>query len=150
MIMKKFNRWIIALTMSLLMLLALAGTALAGGRHFSTTLTGAEEVPGPGDPDGSGTVTLTLNPGAGEVCFEIMVSNITLPAIGAHIHEGPAGVAGPVDVTLTPPDASGMSSGCVSVDREEIMEIIQEPEEYYVNVHTTDFPDGAIRGQLSK
>jgi hypothetical protein len=84
------------------------------------------------------------------VCFEIVVFDITLPAIGAHIHEGPVGVAGPVDVALTPPDASGRSSGCVSLDHEEVSEIIQEAEEYYVNVHTVDFPDGAIRGQLSK
>ena len=148
--MKKFNRWMVALAMSLLMLVVLVSTALAAGRPFSTTMTGAEEVPGPGDPDGSGTVTLHLNPGAGEVCFEIVVANLTLPAIGAHIHEAPAGVAGPIDIGLTPPDASGRSSGCVSADREKILEIIQEPEAYYVNVHTTDFPAGAIRGQLSK
>ena len=147
--MKLLSRFIV-IPLVVLALAALAGTAAAGGRPFSATLTGAAEVPGPGDPDGSGSVTLTLNPGAGEVCFEIVVSNITLPAMGAHIHEGPVGVAGPVDVALTPPDASGMSSGCVSVDREEIMEIIQHPEEYYVNVHTTDFPAGALRGQLSK
>lgn len=39
-----------------------------GGRRLSTTLTGAAEVPGPGDPDGSGTATLRLNPGQEEIC----------------------------------------------------------------------------------
>jgi hypothetical protein len=132
-----------------LALLAMCGFVGAGGRPFSTTLTGAAEVP-PGDPDGSGTARLTLNPGQGEVCFDITVSNITLPATGAHIHEAPAGVAGPIVIPLAAPDATGHSSGCVSADREEIMEIIQHPEDYYVNVHNADFPAGAVRGQLSK
>ncbi len=130
--------------------LALVAYGDDGGRRFSTTLSGANEVPGPGDTDGTGTAVLQLNPGQEQVCFQILVSNITLPATGAHIHEAVAGVAGPIVVPLTPPDASGFSSGCVSADREEIMEIIQEPEEYYVNVHNSDFPAGAIRGQLSK
>jgi hypothetical protein len=147
--MKQYKRFI-TIGLVLLALAVSASTAAAGGRPFSTTLTGATEVPGPGDPDGAGWVNLALNPGAGEVCFEIVVSNITLPAIGAHIHAGPAGVAGPVEVALTPPDASGRSSGCVSVDREEILEIIHEPAAYYVNVHTSDYPNGALRGQLSK
>src|SRR5919106_6422267 len=47
-----------------------------GGRAFTTTLTGAAEVPGPGDPDGSGTAELTLNPGLGEVCFVLEVTGI--------------------------------------------------------------------------
>ena len=141
------------LYMILIMIAVLALASLAAddsGRQFTTTLTGAAEVPGPGDPDGSGTATITLNPGQERVCWEINVSGITLPAAAAHIHEGPVGVAGPVDVTLSPPDASGSSEGCTSVDREEIMEIIQHPEEYYVNVHNAVFPAGALRGQLSK
>ena len=142
-----------------LALLALNGPAAAeripgsdhGGRPLSTTLTGAEEAPGPGDPDGTGSANLTLNQGQGEICFEISVENITLPATAAHIHEAPAGEPGPVVVTLSPPDESGTSSGCVSdVDRELIRDIRQHPEEYYVNVHNADFPDGAVRGQLSR
>jgi hypothetical protein len=127
-----------------------AGTATAhGGRPLSTTLTGAAEVPGPGDPDGSGTAHLTLNQGQGEVCFELTVSNIA-PATAAHIHVGPVGVAGPVVVPLVPP-TSGSSSGCVTgVDRDLIKAIRQHPENYYVNVHNAPFPAGALRGQLSK
>lgn len=129
--------------------LALASIAADGGRKFTTDLTGAAEVPGPGDPDGSGTASITLNPGQGEVCFELTVSDIAA-ATAAHIHVGPVGVAGPVVVGLAPP-TSGSSSGCVSgVDRDLIKNILQHPEEYYVNVHNAEFPPGALRGQLSK
>jgi hypothetical protein len=136
----------------LLTVLALTSVAADGGRRFTTTLTGAAEVPGPGDPDGSGTATIWLNHGQGRVCFEITVSDITLPATGAHIHVGTADVAGPVVVGLTPPDESGSSSGCVEgVSRELINNIIQNPEQYYVNVHTLPlYAAGAVRGQLSK
>jgi hypothetical protein len=122
-----------------------------GGRKFTLILTGAEEAPGPGDPDGIGFATLRLNPGTGQVCFDIRVENITLPATGAHIHEAPAGSPGPIVVPLTAPDESGSSSGCVEADREQILEIIREPEDYYLNVHTLpDFGPGAVRAQLSK
>ncbi|HEX6270138.1 MAG TPA: CHRD domain-containing protein [Anaerolineales bacterium] len=138
--------------MIVLALLALTSIAADGGRPFTTTLTGAAELPGPGDPDGSGTATVWLNHGQGRVCFEITVSGIApLPASGAHIHVGTADTFGGVVVPLTPfPDASGSSSGCVSADRDLIKAIIQNPEGYYVNVHTTEFPAGAVRGQLSK
>jgi hypothetical protein len=134
-----------------LMIVAAGGLVLAQGRPFATNLTGAAEVPTPGDPDGSGVADLTLNHGQAEVCFTLNVSGITLPATAAHIHQAPAGVPGPVVVPLVPPDATGVSTGCVSpVDGDLIKAIIQHPEEYYVNVHNADFPAGALRGQLSK
>src|SRR5262245_22632481 len=146
--MKKLNiLWIVTIAIAVL---ALASIAADGGRKFTTTLIGAAERPGPGDPDGAGTATVTLNYGQGTVCWEINVSGITLPATAAHIHEAPVTDPGPVVVPLSGPDASGSSSGCNIVDREEIKEIIQHPEEYYVNVHNADFPAGALRGQLSK
>jgi hypothetical protein len=123
---------------------------LHGGRVLSATLTGTAEAPGPGDTDGSGTALVVINPGQGELCFMISVSGITLPASAAHIHEAPVGVPGPVVVPLAPPGADGTVRDCVDVDRDELLEIMLEPEEYYVNVHTTDFPAGAVRGQLSK
>ena len=122
-----------------------------GGTVLTATLTGEQEVPGPGDPDGTGFARITLNQGLGEVCWTITASDITLPATAAHIHEGEAGVAGGIVVTLSPPDETGTSSGCTTgVDRALIKDIRQNPSAYYVNVHTTDYPAGAIRGQLSK
>jgi hypothetical protein len=134
----------------LALVIGLTSISANGGSPLSTDLTGAAEVPGPGDPDGSGKADITLNQGLGQVCFEITVSDITLPATGAHIHVGTADVAGPIVVPLTPPDASGSSSGCVeNVDKDLIKAIRKDPSGYYVNVHTTDFPGGAVRGQLS-
>jgi hypothetical protein len=125
-----------------------AVTADNGGAKFSATLTGVAEVPGPGDPDGTGSAALRANPGQGEICYTLTVQGIA-PATFAHIHVGPAGVRGPVVVTLVPP-TSGSSSACASVSRELALAILQSPERYYVNVHNVAFPDGAVRGQLTK
>ena len=124
---------------------------LTGGRPFEVMLTGAAERPGPGDPDGSGTAMITLNQGQGTIRFDITVSNITLPAVGAHIHFGNENEPGPVVVPLIAPDATGHSSGEVNVDPELIKAIRQHPENYYINVHTLPlYAAGAVRGQLSK
>jgi hypothetical protein len=131
-------------------LVAAPAMAADGGKKLYTTLSGAEEVPGPGDPDGSGTASVRVNIGQKQVCVDLMVSNIA-PAIGAHIHEAPAGMAGDVVVPLDEPDPlTGMSSGCYDVTRELAKDIARNPENYYVNVHTADFRPGAVRGQLSK
>ncbi len=110
---------------------------------------GAEEVPNPGDPDGMGTATVTLDTGSGQASFTIDVSNITLPAAAAHIHEGARGVAGDVVVPLTAPDANGTANGSAAVDAALMQRMMDNPAGFYVNVHTTDFPGGAVRGQLA-
>lgn len=142
------------LALLLVSLFVVAGTTMAapnhGGRPLSATLLGANEAPGPGDPDGTGNAEFRLNPGQGEICYDITVADIALPATGAHIHRGAAGVAGPVVVPLTPPDASGHSSGCASVDRELVLDILHNPSNFYANIHTSTYPAGAIRDQLNR
>lgn len=129
----------------------IAGAAVAsdGGRKIQTTLSGAAEVPGPGDTDGSGTAAITVNPGQSKVCYKLSVANIAVATM-AHIHEGGRTVAGPVKVTLGKPNASGTSSGCVTVARSLALDILKRPADYYVNVHNAQFPGGAVRGQLAK
>ena len=138
----------------LAMLLTMSGIATAqnqdqGGRPLSASLTGAAEVPGPGDTDGTGSAQITLNQGKGQICFELTVSNIAA-ATAAHIHEGAVGKAGGVVVTLSPPPTNGSSKNCVSATEDLIKKIRQNPENFYVNVHNGEFPNGAVRGQLAK
>lgn len=127
--------------------LALWGTtiATAGGKTLTTNLVGAEERPGPGDPDGSGFISLTLNQGQGEICFELTLSGID-PTTAGHIHKAPAGQAGGVFVTLFQGAAPG--AACVGATKAQIKEIRQNAEMFYVNVHTAAYPGGAVRGQL--
>lgn len=124
---------------------AVANAQDNSGKRFTLALEGEVEVT-PGDPDGTGTATFRINPGQGQLCYSLRVRDIR-PATAAHIHEAPAGQAGPVIVGLQAP-TSGMSSGCVTVSREQALEIIREPENYYVNVHNAEFPAGALRAQF--
>lgn len=124
-----------------------------GGRKFTTSLTGAAEVtaagvPNQGDPDGRGTARITVNPGKSQVCYQLTVSGIE-PATAAHIHRAPATTTGPVVVPLRAP-TTGSSSGCATVSRDLAKAILKNPSAYYVNVHNTPYPNGALRGQLAK
>ena len=114
-------------------------------------LSGAKEVPGPGDPDGRGTARIRLHANAGEVCYRVNWKRIGSPT-AAHIHEGTKDVAGPVVVTLFQGGQSGkrrLARGCIDeVDRALVADIVKRPRHYYVNVHNAEFPGGAIRGQL--
>lgn len=122
------------------------------GRELTAKLTGAEEVPGPGDPDGRGVANVTL--GKGRVCFELAWEGIDAPHM-AHIHRGAKGVAGPVVVAFfmrTRPlsDGISMAAGCADAPAGLLREITKDPGGFYVNIHNPRFPAGAIRGQFDK
>ena len=141
------------LTAALAPLMAASGVAAAdtGGRPLSTDMTGAEEAPGPGDPDATGHIDLTLNQGTGEVCVDASWEDIDGTVFAAHIHVAPAGSPGPVVVPLFAGEFAGTDavSDCVDADRELVKAIRKDPTAYYVNVHSLpDFGPGAIRGQL--
>ena len=115
---------------------------------FNATLTGAAEVPGPGDPDGTGTAVLALDSTANRACVLFNVAAVDLPASGAHIHIGAAGVAGPIVVPFTAPGAP-IAGSCSAATPAIISAVAANPSGHYANVHTPPFPGGAVRGQLS-
>ena len=131
-----------------LALLTFAHLAAATDMHAKATLTGAAEVPGPGDPDGGGAAQVTLNSDKNEVCYDVTVTKID-EATAAHIHEGAMGKDGPVKVGLDTPKG-GATKGCKSADAAVVKDMMANPANYYVNVHSKDFPKGAVRGQLAK
>jgi hypothetical protein len=160
--MRTKNHVVIALTTAVALTLTLAVSSVAaGGRTFNLALSSAEEVPVPTD-EATGTAWLQINPGQREVCFEISWAGVTDAAgaaatvLAAHIHVGPVGEAGPVVVPLfTTPQMSdengdGSTAGCVTSDltARELAQILAHPSAYYVNVHSSANPAGAIRAQL--
>jgi hypothetical protein len=144
------GRVAVVVVMGLVIPLLLAGPAVGAPSRgtLRAMLTGAAEVPGPGDPDGSGTAQVTIDIGHQTLCYRLRVAHIGTPT-AAHIHKAPVGVAGPIVVPLAAP-VDGSSSGCLTVDPHLLQAILARPAEYYVNVHNAEFPAGAVRGQLSK
>ena len=139
---------------------ALAAAGMAWGADkstYTTSLSGAEESPGPGDPDATGSSTVTLSrPSEREICVSISWANVNDGSTGdavtmAHIHEAPAGSPGPIVFTIfmnqTFPN-TGSHTMCGSASPKLINDIRNHPTDFYVNLHSTDFPPGAIRGQL--
>jgi hypothetical protein len=141
--------------------LALASTALIGNgtpdRSGITTyripLSGAAESNiahpwgGTGDPNGFGSVTLAVNPTNKQVCYDFKLSGVATPLM-AHIHQGGPLKNGPPVVTLfTGPGAK--LDGCVTWLHGQLAQIVGDPADFYVDIDTIEYPDGALRGQLS-
>jgi hypothetical protein len=145
---------VIAATTGLALMMPMTAASAAFTTLEAALSGGATEVPDPGDPDGSGGAQVKIDVKKEKLCFTLVVLDITLPAAAAHIHEGAAGVAGDIVVTLKAPEeiantGIGLATGCVrNQARSLLRDIRRNPDQYYVNVHTSDFPGGAVRGQL--
>ena len=140
----------LAVSLGLMATLALAGTALAAETTLTATLAGVTEGENPGDPDGSGTASIVIDPAAGTACWNLTAENIN-PVTQSHIHIGAEGESGDIVVPLDVDGFTGTSEGCIEPmeDAAVLQEILDNPAGDYVNLHTEDFPAGAIRGQLA-
>jgi hypothetical protein len=118
----------------------------AGAQTLIGTMNGASEAPGPGDPDGFGLAGFRFE--GTSVQYSMMVKNIAAPT-ASHIHRGTAGNPGPVVITLASSFPNNAATGTASASAALIDEIRRNPSGFYVNVHNADFPNGAIRSQLS-
>ncbi len=159
------------LLLGALVFVSLLATAIApvqastAERHFRTDLAGANEVP-PRAVDGSGHFEATLNANDG-INFNLKVCHIQ-DVTQAHIHVGAAGVNGPIILFLFGPAFADPvdvdTCTMLSVGKLDASDLIPRPAQgvntfddaiqkirdgqAYVNVHTTTFPGGEIRGQL--
>jgi hypothetical protein len=118
--------------------------------RLRATLSGASEAPATGDPDATGTATLNVDVNATRICYEVSVQKIDRP-VGMHIHQGEVGESGPIVVPLTTPSGTDMTTtGCANAEASLVSRITATPGDFYVNVHTDTYPQGAVRGQLSQ
>ena len=118
---------------------------------LTATLTGANEVgangSGVGAPDGGGAFRVEINSDTGDFCYTLYGEKIAASTM-AHVHTGAAGVNGAPVITM---DVTGKGSDmCIAVEPDKLKPIIANPAGFYVNIHTADFPGGAVRGQLTK
>ena len=122
-----------------------------GGRSFTTTLKGTNEVPPATGSDLRGTAKVTINLGRHILCWDLDYTT-SQKVVAAHIHHGVAGVTAPVVFGFfnPPPSATVVNDGCRQGDPALLRDIAMHPGDYYVNVHTTIFPAGAGRGQLRR
>jgi hypothetical protein len=132
------------LFLSLVLVSSLA--AAAGAQTGVGVMTGANEAPGPGDPDGFGLAGFRFE--GTTISYTIMVKGIDAPS-ASHIHRGTAGVPGPIVITLASSFPNNTATGVANASAALIQEIVNNPEGFYVNVHNAAFPNGAIRAQLT-
>jgi hypothetical protein len=139
---------VIAALAAMLVLAAPAGAAV---KRLEANMSGNQETAPGGDPDGTGTAKLRLNRAERRVCYTIRVRDID-NVVAAHIHRGRKGVAGDIEVELigSPRDGTRFTGCTGGVARSLIRAILRRPGRFYVNVHTGDYPGGAVRGQLRK
>ena len=98
--------------------------------------------------DGYGQFTGVIDPPKGTFCYMVNVWNLE-NITAAHVHVGGPGENGGPVITLASP-ADGNNGGCVPITAEVANAVLANPQGYYVNVHTRQFPAGAIRGQLMR
>ena len=130
----------------LVFVLAFCIAAVAGAQTFVGVMNGANEAPGPGDPDGFGLAGCRFE--GTSVIFAMQVKNVGAPN-ASHIHRGVAGVAGPVVITLASAFPNNTATGTATASAALIDEIRRNPAGFYFNAHNAEFPGGAIRAQLS-
>src|SRR5262245_19978337 len=121
---------------------------------FFATLLGRNEIGADGksragDLDGQGGAMVVTTDT--QLCFAVAVKGIATPT-AMHVHRGRPGANGDIVVPLTPPTGGdpGASAGCVDVASALLQEITKHPSRFYVNIHTSDFLNGALRGQLHR
>lgn len=123
-----------------------------GDALLVSDLSAAAEIPGPGDEGATGRFEAELHEGV--LCVDMVVSGLGADVVGAHLHDGAAGTAGPVVVDIGGPTAIGgdedrWDDACTEVGDDVIARLAEAPDAVYVNVHTGDHADGAARGQLA-
>lgn len=116
---------------------------------YNAHLTGGQVV-GAGDPDGMAHAEVSISDDFDQVCWDINDIAGIGTVTGAHIHMGAKGTNGPAVFTLTQDPETGDYTGCRNGAEWTENRIEGNPGMFYVQLHTAEYPNGAIRGQLGR
>jgi len=89
-----------------------------------------------------------LELGGASIRFHVTTSANLGKVVATHLHQGAAGVNGPMVVELNPGFTGTVLDGSIPVDGDLSVRVLANPSQYYVKLHSLKFPGGAIRGQL--
>ncbi|MFI0355457.1 CHRD domain-containing protein [Actinomadura sp. 9N407] len=130
--------------------------AKGGITYLAASLLGRNEVPaadGKATNDRDGRAQALLRIQGDRLWYAIRWQDVAAPTAG-HLHLGSAGVNGAIKVPFfagTLPDSSRAIAGAVRVtDRTALAQLKAAPHDFYANLHTGEFPGGAVRGQFHK
>ncbi|GAA1357089.1 CHRD domain-containing protein [Streptomyces beijiangensis] len=129
-------------------------TGSSGGALFVASMRGANEIPvkdkpAVGDPDGTALELIQVK--GDQVSVTVNWRATGRPTM-LHIHQGARGTNGDVKI-----DFSGLLAhsrdqrvtGTVQVTDAKLLDALKtDPASFYANLHTEEFPGGAVRGQL--
>lgn len=111
----------------------LASQQKEGSRPLIAKLSGA------GDADGSGTAKIRLNTSQSQLCYELAVSNIAEPKTLTILSNAKAKIVS---------FGIGSSSQCEVIERDKLMDLARNPTAYFISIQNSEFPNGALQGQL--
>lgn len=127
--------------------LLLGSLSAARGETFTAYLNGAQQVP-PVATGATGYARIVVNESAGTLSWTVVYNNLTSAQNAAHIHApGAIGVNAAVAIGFAAPGGtSGTITGSGTITPTQLAQL--RAHQGYVNVHSANFPNGEIRGQL--
>ena len=106
-------------------------------------------MPGGGDRDGYARAEISVSDEANQICYDLNDIRGLGTITAAHVHRGAPGTNGPPVLPIRMANEGGYKN-CVGRAEWTEDSIENNPASYYVQIHTTEYPNGAIRGQLAR
>jgi hypothetical protein len=122
--------------------------AKASTVKLTASANGANVTGGKGVATGSASAVFTINTSKETICYNLKEQGL-VGVNYSHIHKGATGIDGAVVVDLNAKKFNVVGNTCTTVGKAILGDIALNPSQYYFNVHTAAFPNGAVRGQLS-